>query len=742
MKKKASMKVRAALKKRRAKVAMDAVQASLDLFNDMVKDEAPETEPKDDGGADGEELPDGVTVTQEGDDSVRFSFNFKYSPNKYDSTVDKGGNEHAVDTVEESVSDAETGGEPSAQDAYPVQKGPENAVASASAQCKATFEECKAKNPYACKYHGQKLMEADIYALLAAKGAKSAKVKLNQLSPGAYEADVTCINTPAEKKAALAAIKAFLKKQGIDQTSVVDADYDKKEKMATAFFDVDNLDPKAESEKEMHAPPPKEVVAKAEKSDADEKPEEKVDEEVKDTTEVEEQHKPSANGGTGITDEEFLASLKKVFGDKIKFDIGSSDFEMWKTAITDGVTDGMQLSDTNKGYLQKMVDELPDGDPVANVAAATLAKLNAETGKATAGNPKKAKKPKEEPKQHAETTETAKNANEEDDASVKSPDADEGGYSTEKFIALKNEGLKVGADKDAAVTAKMQEVAAHVADMKKAEQTMDELSKAIGKMKDDPDLSDETKDIIKNALSKEFTKANEEYAKASKEAGTALSEFKHAIEKFKAEKEKKAHLDAVEKVKKDVESVLPIKNGHITSAAIVKVNGKIDDSKDKCEMNGLDAGSILESSGVSLAALNAKSNASAYSSAVKDFDSLNGSDVPDADGLAEASKKAVENGNATIGSLKKFDEAVKKAEEMMKEQIEAKAAQTQASAPSASAMPTEKKAAVKAKIAAMTPKEKAAKAIEILKKKIAADPGNAEYKAKLAKFEALAAKLG
>jgi len=48
----------------------------------------------------------------------------------------------------------------------------------------------------------------------------------------------------------------------------------------------------------------------------------------------------------------------------------------------------------------------------------------------------------------------------------------------------------------------------------------------------------------------------------------------------------------------------------------------------------------------------------------------------------------------------------------------------------------------KAKIAAMSPKQKLEAAVKIFKKKLAADPNNAEAKAKLAKYEAMLSKLG
>ena len=48
----------------------------------------------------------------------------------------------------------------------------------------------------------------------------------------------------------------------------------------------------------------------------------------------------------------------------------------------------------------------------------------------------------------------------------------------------------------------------------------------------------------------------------------------------------------------------------------------------------------------------------------------------------------------------------------------------------------------KAKIAAMSPKQKLEAAVKIFKKKLAANPNDSTSKAKLAKYEAMLAKLG
>ena len=60
-------------------------------------------------------------------------------------------------------------------------------------------------------------------------------------------------------------------------------------------------------------------------------------------------------------------------------------------------------------------------------------------------------------------------------------------------------------------------------------------------------------------------------------------------------------------------------------------------------------------------------------------------------------------------------------------------------APQKSSLSDEEK---NAKIAAMSPKQKVEAAVKIFKKKLSANPNDADAKAKLAKYEAMLAKLG
>ena len=241
--------------------AMKIVQMTLDeVFGGgeaaQPQEEADKGSKVEVGETDGFSPDEHVEVSEASGDEVCYTFRFSYKPDSYDSKVvnreevieqSKGNAGEEEEDVTEEVEES------TAEDAAPTAQTP----AAAAQTCKATFAQCQAKNPYACRFHGQKLMEADLNNLLAQNGSQTAKVSMEELYPGSYEAKVTCINTPAERKAAEAAIKAFLKNAGIDQSSVEDTGYDKKTKSHSVFFEVDDLNAAATSNATMHATKPK-----------------------------------------------------------------------------------------------------------------------------------------------------------------------------------------------------------------------------------------------------------------------------------------------------------------------------------------------------------------------------------------------------------------------------------------------------------------------------------------------------
>lgn len=236
--------------------AMKIVQMTLDEVlgggeSAQPQEEADKGSKVEVGETDGFSPDEHVEVSEASGDEVCYTFRFSYKPDSYDSKVvnreevieqSKGNAGEEEEDVTEEVEES------TAEDAAPTAQTP----AAAAQTCKATFAQCQAKNPYACRFHGQKLMEADLNNLLAQNGSQTAKVSMEELYPGSYEAKVTCINTPAERKAAEAAIKAFLKNAGIDQSSVEDTGYDKKTKSHSAFFEVDDLNAAATSNATMH----------------------------------------------------------------------------------------------------------------------------------------------------------------------------------------------------------------------------------------------------------------------------------------------------------------------------------------------------------------------------------------------------------------------------------------------------------------------------------------------------------
>lgn len=744
------------------------------------------SEPDDGEGLD---LPDGVKVEKEGDDSVKFTFKFKYAPNKYDSTVDDGAKQGDDAEMKSGASEGGTGGEDEqvqvqedlqvkvAEDALPPPA--ENAVTHASAQCKATFEECKAKNPYACKYHGQKLMEADLYALLAQNGAKTAKVELTEEKgvKGSFNAVVTCIDTPAEKKAAAKAIKAFLKKQGIDPESVIDFGYDKEDKSHSAFFDVDDLDKGAKSDDEMHKEQkeePKQEPEEKKEEPSEEKKEESPKEEVKaeaveeteqtggddGKTEEVEEVKETVEGNPEaieelpeLTNGDVYNALQKAFPGQVKFDENDSMVGKWKHVITHGMFPGengeLPLSEVNKGHLKSLVDLLPTDNPVAKVAAATLAKLNAANGEEAAakpegGKPKKAKKSKKEAEPQAAETQSQEGATEGGTSGTETDGSAKYAELTDAFNAALTDAQTAGVDTDPSVIDAIAGVNTDLAAVDAADEMIEDCQSALDEVEKDEKMLPSAKDVKKTVMWWALESAKGEHGKSMESLEKSVKEL---TDKVSAAKAKKEHVAAVEKVKAEFKAVFPHLGNHVTSAAVSKVNKAVEGIKDECDEEGLDGANLVEASGLAMASDKAKSEASAYSSALNEFEAAKGSETPDAEKIAAAAKKVEETGKAAVSAYKKVEEAVTKAKSMMAEQKEANAKAAAAKAASAQAQtqtatPTDKKAAVKAKIAAMTPKEKAAKAIEIVQKKLAADPGNAELQKQLQKFQSLAAKLG
>lgn len=115
-------------------------------------------------------------------------------------------------------------------------------------QCQATLAQCKAQNPMTCRFHGAKVIAADIENFLRQQGVQG-QVDVNLLNVSKsgkkqlLSAEVVITGTKKDEKLVTAAMKQFANLPGVD--SVEDGDYENK-KIYTGF-DIDILDPKAQA---------------------------------------------------------------------------------------------------------------------------------------------------------------------------------------------------------------------------------------------------------------------------------------------------------------------------------------------------------------------------------------------------------------------------------------------------------------------------------------------------------------
>lgn len=169
----------------------------------------------------------GIEESDDGNGGFKMTVSFSYDPDSYESDI--APNPALKDKVDEIDSDAVAEDED---------------VASAANQCQATFAQCQAKNPYACRYHGQKLMEGDMNAELQKAGIANATVSIapNGAS-GNYILSVGGLKTTKQRKAAADAIDAFLKKGGIDQSNARNLGYKRTQKSNIAMFGVSEEQP-------------------------------------------------------------------------------------------------------------------------------------------------------------------------------------------------------------------------------------------------------------------------------------------------------------------------------------------------------------------------------------------------------------------------------------------------------------------------------------------------------------------
>ena len=212
----------------------DAISA--DLSRRIVEDEVGM-----EAGAESDAQPK-ISERDNGDGTVTLSMVFSYNPARYESSVapksevqrknDAIENEDIVDAADEQDEQDEDGAS-HAEDAAPLP-----GVSGAAQQCAATFQQCQAKNPYACRFHGAKLMEGDLNSDLANAGVQNASVTISAMPhQGTFKAEVKC--RQGQQKAVQRALANFSKRPGIDAGSVMYAGYNKTTGVHTSLYDVD-----------------------------------------------------------------------------------------------------------------------------------------------------------------------------------------------------------------------------------------------------------------------------------------------------------------------------------------------------------------------------------------------------------------------------------------------------------------------------------------------------------------------
>ena len=117
-------------------------------------------------------------------------------------------------------------------------------------QCKATFAQCKAKNPMTCRYHGAKIIAQDIENDLVAAGIQSSNIDVQIAQVDTKNGrqiltlNVVVKGKAKDKQAVKTAMRNFFALPGVDGDPN-DVDYASGE--ISSLFDIDMLDPNAQA---------------------------------------------------------------------------------------------------------------------------------------------------------------------------------------------------------------------------------------------------------------------------------------------------------------------------------------------------------------------------------------------------------------------------------------------------------------------------------------------------------------
>lgn len=126
-----------------------------------------------------------------------------------------------------------------------VSYAPNFAPGSLAGQCQATLQQCKAKNPMTCRYHGAKVIADDIEAMLKASGITApVDVKLLNTHGNTLTCTATVQGSAADEQNIAAAMKNFFALPGVDGDI---EDIGPAKGGFESPFEIDMLDPKAKA---------------------------------------------------------------------------------------------------------------------------------------------------------------------------------------------------------------------------------------------------------------------------------------------------------------------------------------------------------------------------------------------------------------------------------------------------------------------------------------------------------------
>ena len=150
-----------------------------------------------------------------------------------------------VETVTEEVKDSA----PAVAEDATISYG-KHAQQYANNACQAIAQKCRAQNPMTCRFHGAKIIAADIENQLRAAGVNGAvNVEITNVKKNKAGSEILGINIEvkakkSETKNVQAAMSQFFKQPGVDG-DVNDVDYDSGK--IYAGFDIDSLNPGAQA---------------------------------------------------------------------------------------------------------------------------------------------------------------------------------------------------------------------------------------------------------------------------------------------------------------------------------------------------------------------------------------------------------------------------------------------------------------------------------------------------------------